>query len=315
MFLLEWGIGVLVGWWGSRTGMVSIFSILLIIPFLPWSFHAWFVIGVASSLVASPSLSPFRSADSVLGLLGGFLGVLLYSSFHSYLPPLDGIVPFLMMGMVALILLFSPHSKWKLFIGIVLSLALGYWVLVRWVIPLGVSSILMGLSGLRPLDVRYSTNASLVDSTRDAGIGILAGLIPGIGPGLIGLVGGHFSPALGIANLVFSMGLVSISSSVRSAPAAALAFQLVPAWTEVMFGLVLGIFLAGLLHALFPPAKEPSSILQSGVTLLILACVGGWLAVGCAFLAWGVERFFFSHGIPSELGLLFLVPPIWLFYA
>lgn len=315
MFLLEWGIGVLVGWWGSRTGMVSIFSILLLLPFLPWSIHAWFVIGVASSLVASPSLSPFRSADSVLGLLGGFVGVLLYSSFFPALPPLDGVVPFLMVGMVALVLLFSPHPKWKLLVGIVLSFSLGYWALVRWVIPLGVSSILMGLSGLRPLEVHRSADSSLIDSARDAGIGVFAGLIPGIGPGLIGLVGGHFSPALGIANLVFSMGLVSISSSVRSAPAAALAFQLVPVWTEVMFGLILGVYLAGLLHSLFPSAKEPSPILQSGATLLILACVGGWLAMGCALLAWGVERLFSSQGIPSELGLLFLVPPIWLFYS
>lgn len=315
MLLLEWFVGILIGWWGSRTGVVSIFSILLLLPFLPWSFHAWLVIGLASSLLAFSSSSPFRSLNSLMGLIGGVLGVFFYSQIYSSLPPLEGMVPWLMVGMVGMIIFFSPYPTLKLVSGLLLSLALGYLVLVRWVVPIGVSAILMGLSRFRPLANQPSVEYSIGSCARDAGIGVAAGLLPGVGPGLIGLVGRHFSPALGISNLVFSLGLVSLSQNVRSAHAATLAFHSMPVWTEVIFWLLLGVFLSSVLDTLLPYSWESPPFLQVGVHLSILAWAGGWIGLGGGILAWSLARFFSARGIPSELGLVFLIPPLWLFYS
>lgn len=316
MFLIEWVLGLLAGWVGWRIGWVSIFSLLMVLPFLPWDFHSSFVVGLAGVLIVSSSSSPspFHSQDIFLGLLLGVVGVAIYSMFPLSLSLIEGWIPWLGVGLL-MVLLGSTRGPFRWVAGgLLLALGVGYLVLVRWTIPVGVPSLLVGLMGFRSFAGSTSTSSSLFSSLRDGVVGVFAGLLPGIGPGLLGLTGARFSPSLSVANLVFSMGLVSLSGNIRSAPAAALAFVSWSRWEFILFGLVLSVLFSSVLTDIFPRKDDSFSWVSSAFLLLILLFVGGWPSIGCALMGYAVSRLLEAGGVPSEVGLVFLLPSIMLFY-
>jgi hypothetical protein len=317
MSLVEWSIGLIIGWWGWRSGWFSLFSVLILVPFLPWSLHAPFVAGLSGVLIvsSSPYSSPFPPLPVFLGLACGVGGVFLLSIFSFSFSSVEGWVPLLAGLFVGILLVFSDRPFFSMMAGLGVVLASGYLVLVHWVVPLGVPSFLAGLSGFRAQADRYSYSSSFASSLRDAWLGVLAGLLPGIGPGLLGLVGSRFSPSLGVANLVFSLGLVGLVGSVRSAPAAVLAFFPSSGWASILFWLILSVLVGGLLSSAFPSSQAGESVLAPVILFLILLLLGGWLSIGCALMGILVSRVLESWGIPPEVGLVFLLPSIVLFYS
>ena len=317
MPFLEWSLGLLIGFLGVRAGLFSLFSVLILLPFFPWEAHPIFVLGLSGSLIASTSegVSPFHSLHSLVGIGVGFLGVWLLLPLSPFLGFLSAGLPFILgVGLVGLFIT-SPHPKGVLLAGMGLVLLVGYLVLVRWVVPLGVPSVLMGFAGFRPFPSRAEGDFRFVSSLRDGLFGILTGFLPGIGPGLVGVVHGRFSPSLGVSNLVFSLGLVSLLGNVRSAPAAALAFLSLPSWESLFFWLILSAFVSGWVFTSLSFRWDPPLFFPWVVNAAVLFFAGGWLSLGCGLMSVCLSRVLEFFRLPPELILLFLLPSLWLFYS
>lgn len=319
MWWADWAMGLLAGWLVSRSRVFSIFSILLLVPFLPIDWHWELIIGLSSSFIAFSlgTVFLFRSLEGLLGLGAGFAGLLLIPFLIPFLDSFSLLIFPLTLGGVLLLLVFSSE-RFSLFIGLVACLSLGFLVLQRWVVPVGLPALLMGLSSFSVLvSCDEKVEFGFFSSLRDAFLGVFTGFLPGFGPGLVGLFKeGSFSPSLSISNLVFSIGLVALLGNVRSAPAAALAGVALPSWIVLFFWLVVSVLIVSWLNSLFI-FETTFTFPFVGVLahVLLLVWVGGWTTLGAALLGVCVARLLSFLRVSPAIGMVVILPSLWIFYT
>lgn len=302
-----------------RIGLPSLFPLLILVPFFPPSFSWCVLVGmVGVFLVESspflPLFFPWRAWAVVFGVSA--LGLIFYSVLISLLPLFERVIPFmLIMGLLVLLFSAVPKNNWMI-PSLALCLGMGFFVFEHAVIPLSLPAWLAGFFGLSFVDspVNPRRGNPVVHSLA----GVFAGLLPGLGPGLMGLIvsSSRALPYLSLTNLVFSLGLVALSARVRSFPAAAFSVQVLPEWPTLLAAIFLGVLLASIFRSMLVWSISPVPIFFWQLAFLVVLFVFGGLST---FLVWvlavSLARILDHWAVSPALGLAGLIPSIFLFYS
>lgn len=315
--LLELSLGLLLGCLFFRVGFPSLFPLVLFLPFLLPHASAFFLIGVvSSSLVGGIFLFPNQRWTDILlgvGVAALLLSVISFLSSFSF----DWIVfPLLVFSFVWL--LFSlPHPFFPSFFAFLFILGAGWWLLHERAVPGALPCFLAGWWGLSFFPVHELYSFSFFQKVRDAFLGSFLGLLPGFGPGLVNALwfSSNFSPVLGVSNVVFSLGYLSLTGHVRSIFAAELSRGDVLSLDILFLALLFSLIFSRVLFFVFPPAPVSLSprvlIILGGAAILFVFGPSPFLVFGGAFFLRLVYDFF--H-FPSEWGSLILFPSLYWFY-
>lgn len=319
--LLELVSGVVLAVVLFRLGMPSIFPLFIWVPLLSFSPSWLFIIGLVSAslaweargVIVSSSLIPM---DWLIGFFIAGIGLLGIVFFHDLIPTLTLlIVPVLSVSL--LFLLFrSTHPFFPFLIGVGFVLFSGWFGLHAWVVPFALPALLLGFFGSIPIE---NGSPSAREDSRpipNAVLGVFSGLLPGIGPGIVGALwfSGHSSPALRVSNLVFSLGFVSITGSVRSYPAGVLSSFSLPSWEWLIAYSFIGFLLAYGICFLFSFSLSVPFVFFFLLHAVVLVLLGGIATLGLIFLSFCVSRLLIRFRLPLSLCSLCLIPSILWFY-
>lgn len=308
-----------------RLGLPHLIPLLVWVPLAHVFVSIGFMMGLISSSVWQLSRPLFSRGQSfpfgvLISLACAGAGLSLVEWVLPFLFLVEGIISPLLVAAVLWVLFFSSHGDRVriLVIGCgVLALVLGWFSLRVWAIPLALPALLLGLFGFSSVEQRQPTAAEEMHPLRESVVGVILGILPGLGPGLMGVWWGssHFSPFTGIANLIFSLGYVALSGKIRSAPAELLSSTAL-GWNEIFLVIVCGVFMAWGFEQLLPlfSFSLPLSFWSFlHVVALIFLGSASTLLLAIAALAW--SRAAHEWGVFPSLGLLVLIPPIVWFYS
>lgn len=317
--LLDLFLGVLFGVFFLRAGLSSIFPLLIWIPALQNHVEFGFVLGIASAgLARGLNQNEFSSReDLVIGFASAAVGLLVFEHFISMFPLDSLIFPLLLFALAAGfvgMLLFNPRDV----AGGLFMLAAGWWLLHERTVPMVLPAFFLGWFGFAWKGHSIYSHSSRAQKMRDACIGCASGFLPGLGPGLINAawVSGQASYSMGVSNLVFSLGLLSLTGNVRSAVAAYVGNVSTVSWGFLLLLFAGGIFLSFFLHEWFSSFSfvlpdEAWIVFQiAGIFLL-----GGWIAGAVVLASYSLRRLFESLNVSHSTGMLLLIPSIAWFYG
>lgn len=324
MFLLLEGLaGILVALLLLRAGMPSIFPLLIWIPLL-WVSPSWlFLIGFVSASLAWEARafsysSSFFPREWIIGWIIAFAGLaslVIFDFSFSTLTPF--LVPILLFSLLALV--FRSVGNPFIFVsGLILVLLVGWFGLHVWVVPFALPALLLGFLGSLSTPILHPSANEPTHPIRDSVLGVFSGLLPGIGPGLITALwlSDSTSPSLRVSNLVFSLGLVSISGAVRSYPAGILSSFPLPSWEWILVYILACFFLAFGLSFLFTFSFSLSPFFFFVLHSFLLFLLGGFSTLLLILLAYSISRLLLHFHLPLSLCSLCLVPSIlWFYYS
>ncbi len=317
---------VLVGGFFSfllfKSGLPNLVPVLLWVPVLSFLDDGGILLGmIGGSLFflvnQDQSPGPFSFLDLVMGFAAGFGGLFVFS-FFPFSGVLDAVIfPLLVLSFLWLVYS-TRHSLLAFLGGSALCLLIGWFALHVWVIPLALPALLGGFFLSANAEFSIYRPTRLWDRARDSIIGVFSGVLPGLGPGLVGLFwfSSRASPSLLIANLVFTTGFVSLSGRIRSFAAAALNYQSLPDWPYVLAWLFFSVLVSFTLNQFF---SKPLAILPLEGWVLLHAFSFVWLGGHSTLLLFCLSfcsrSLLVHHQLPLSLGLLTLFLPILWFYG
>lgn len=316
--LLELFLGVCIGALFMRSGLPSIFPLLIWIPLLGNYSSVWGVIGLAcAGIIFSIHQNENSSREDIfIGFIFSFLGLFIYSIFFSTFSIDFLIFPVLLFALLAWLVVSFRHGILYVAGGLFM-LVVGWWLLhervISFVLPAFFSGW-WGVSWFHPsIYCFHSRSKKIVDSI----IGCVLGILPGLGPGLVNALwlSGKASPALGVSNLIFSIGLLAQNGHVRSAVAAELGDVSSIPWFILLAGLAIGLVLSFFLSEWSSLKKIPIHPSAWFIFQLIgIILVGGILPFGVVLGTYSLRRVFNHWNISSDTGVFILLPSILWFY-
>ncbi|MEK6902502.1 MAG: hypothetical protein AABX02_02865, partial [archaeon] len=200
--------------------------------------------------------------------------------------------------------------------GVGVVLLSGWFGLHVWVIPLALPALLLGFFGAVGHENASPSAGETNHPFRNAGLGVLSGLLPGIGPGIMGALWfyGHSSPSLRVANLVFSLGFVSLTGAVRSYPAGILSSTSLPSWEWILGYTLAGFLLAFGVSFFLPRAWVVPLFFFFIFHSFFLFLFGGIATLLLILLSFFISRLLLHFHLPLSLCSLCLLPSILWFY-
>ncbi|QQR92644.1 MAG: hypothetical protein IPJ89_00150 [Candidatus Iainarchaeum archaeon] len=317
--------GVCAGVLLFRLGLPSLIPLLVWVPLAQSVVSIGFMLGLITTSIWQLARPLFAMGHGIpfgvwISIACAGAGLILVEHLLEWLPLLDGIVAPLLLLAVGWLLFLSAPEKTPRYLVVVSACAagaLGWLTLHVWAIPLALPALLMGLFGFTAAKQGEPVAQEEQRPLRESVIGVALGVLPGLGPGLMGLLwnSNRFSPFTAIANLIFSLGYVALSGKVRSMPAELLSSSGWE-WSELFVVLLGAVCIAWGFEQLLPAfsfsiSLEHWSFLQV-LALILLGNNATLLVVGAA---WSWSRLMRYWGIDLSLGLLVLIPPIVWFYS
>ncbi len=304
-----------------RLGMPFIFPLFIWVPLLSFSPSWLFVVGLVSASLAwearavmvSSSLIP---AEWLIGLVVAGIGLLGVVFFQEYLPILTFlIVPLLALSLVYL-LVRSTHPVLFFGFGMAFVLLAGWFGLLVWVIPFALPALLLGFFGSVSFHASIPPAGEKSHPVRDSILGVFSGILPGIGPGVMGALwfSGQSSSSLRVSNLVFSLGFVSLTGAVRSYPAGILSSFSLPSWEWLVAYSLVGFLLAYGVCFLFSFSTSLPLFFFFLLHAFLLFLLGGVSTLLIIFLSYFISRLLLHFHLPLSLCSLCLLPSILWFY-
>lgn len=316
--LLELFLGMVVGILLSRAGLPSVFPLLIWFSLVEQSSFAWFLVGLVSACMIHLSFThPSFSREQIF--IGFFSACIIFPLYIFLIPKnfLDTLIfPLLLLacaGWFFSTLSFRPRDV----VGGLILCAAGFWLLHERVIPAALPAFFLGWWGLAWIDMPSSTHPNS-HAWRDACVGCFSAILPGLGPGLLNAfwLSGRASPAMGVSNLIFSIGLLSSHGSVRSAIAAELSSLSPIPWFVLLVSVGWCLAIAFFLYTL-PLPRLPVLPSHAWVFFHVAGIfwVGGLLAAGALLASYSLRRLFLAGHFLLDYGTFILVPSILYFYA
>lgn len=316
--LLELFLGMVVGILLSRVGLPSVFPLLIWFSLVENSSLAWFLVGFVSACIIHLSFThPSFSREHIFI---GFLSACIIFPFYVFLIPknfLDTFIfPLLLLacaGWFFSTLSFRPRDV----VGGLFLCAAGFWLLHERAIPAALPAFFLGWWGLAWVDFPSSTQTAS-HPLRDACLGCFSAILPGLGPGLMNAIwlSGRSSPAMGVSNLIFSIGLLSSHGSVRSAIAAELSSLSSIPWFVLLAAVGWCLSSAYFLYT-YSPSSLPSFPRWEWVVIHLAGIfwVGGLISVCAVLASYSLRRLFQLGHFSLDYGTFILIPSILYFYA
>lgn len=301
-----------------RLGLPSLFALVVWLPLVEHTPMLWgWVVGLSCVALVDHARAS-RAYDAIwIGCGIGIGGVGLVSLMGSWIPLDVLVVPLVGAALfMAALSTFSFRVEWAVGLGSVL--ALGWWGLHAWVIPAALPALLIGWWGVSSPEGSAYENPSRREHVGAALLGCAAGFLPGLGPGLMRVFDRAHRPAaaLGVSNLVFSLGLVALNGKVRSVAAGALSMSALPEWIVVVAWVGVGVVVAyGVSECILPASFSFSSRVWIGVHLLGVVLVGGLASLVLCACAACMRRALDAWRLDSTWGVFVLVPSIVWFYS
>jgi hypothetical protein len=321
MVLFEIFVGVFASVLLTRLGMPSIIPILVWVPAFPFLGNWGLLVGLVLGSLVSQTLeleqsSFFIPKGLLAGIFLGIAGVLIYQFTNFSFAWLEiFIVPVLLVALFRLLL--DPfHRRFVSVIGMFFCLLVGWMVLHEWVIPLALPALLLGFFGGIFSPDFTPAKTDNVSVWKDGIIGVFAGLLPGLGPGIIGLLwySQNVSSSLIVSNMIFSFGMALLEEKVRSYPASFLIGQPIESVSFFLLWCVCAVVLAFGFWKIFQFYSFPVPFGWNIVHWIGLFVMGGLLTIGVGLLGYCVRMFLSHHKLPLSYGMLSLLGPIVWFY-
>lgn len=318
--LLELLLGIGIGTLLFVSGMPSIIPLLIWLPALQEGISFPFLLGLCIAGVvqlarADESHAHFFPVNAMIAIAVGLVGILFLPLLEDFFPLLESSISLVVGAGMLVLLFFSSRGIVMSMLALLVVLSVGWQTLHVWVIPLALPALLFGLFGFS-LDSIKVPRPLEANAWVESGLGIFLGMVPGLGPGLVALCWSnhYFSPALGIANLVFSLGMAVVFGRVRSASSVLLVGAQWSAW-ELVAWIGIGCVLAWGVHSMLNKnVIFISSEKWVSFHIIGLALLGSVSTLVVAGIGFCVFRFFKENNIPVQWGLACLVAPIWWFY-
>jgi hypothetical protein len=245
----------------------------------------------------------------------GMFACLLLSQFLFLVRGLELIIfPLLLAGTISL-LIFGPGALFARALAMGSMLLLGWFALHVWVFPFALLALLAGLFGWRSSP---TTKADWFPAHvwRDSLLGVGLGILPGLGPGLVGLFWPSLkqSPALQISNYIFSLGFVVLTGNVRSVHAQVLSGSSLDIFSICILLIAIACMCMGL-EKIIPFIEALHVGWWSWLQGIGIAFLGGLPGMGLLALAWVAQQWLRALKMDPNWGLFVLVGPILWFYA
>ena len=319
--LIEFIFGIGIGTILFLRGMPSLIPLLIWLPALNGIVAFPFLLGLCIAgaihlaVLENEGQKLIFFPSAWIAILVAFAGILFIPNLEIVFPLFEKILPTLLATGIASLMIFSSIPWSHRFAALFLAMAAGWFSLHEWSVPLALPALLFGLFGFS-LSSFSSPKTKSINPWLESILGVGLGIIPGLGPGLItlGWKNNYFSPAMGIANLIFSFGMAVYFGKVRSAPAAVLVNAPI-SMNELVIWILAGCFIAwGLRQGLHFIAPTVSTDWWVALHVIGLAWLGGVATLFLAGMGFALFQFFKHNAIPVQWGLVCLIPSIWWFY-